>query len=155
MKTLYVSDVDGTIYRAGQEELRESSRALFEQILSRGTLLTVASGRNLHGVFDLVQQAGITLPVIAYNGAVIYDFLQGEAVATFPIEAENARRLFALFARRNIPYQTCIFHRGEQRCVSYLQNGYPPLRGAAAQHEARVRAVGPSEERADLRRAGF
>ncbi len=38
MKTLYVSDVDGTIYRAGQEELRESSRALFEQILSRGTL---------------------------------------------------------------------------------------------------------------------
>ena len=49
MKTLYVSDVDGTIYRAGQEELRESSRALFEQILSRGTLLTVASGRNLHG----------------------------------------------------------------------------------------------------------
>lgn len=111
MKTLYVSDVDGTIYRAGQEELRESSRALFEQILSRGTLLTVASGRNLHGVFDLVQQAGITLPVIAYNGAVIYDFLQGEAVATFPIEAENARRLFALFAQRNIPYQTCIFHR--------------------------------------------
>ena len=96
MKTLYVSDVDGTIYRAGQEELRESSRALFEQILSRGTLLTVASGRNLHGVFDLVQQAGITLPVIAYNGAVIYDFVQGEAVATFPIEAENARRLFAL-----------------------------------------------------------
>lgn len=124
MKTLYVSDVDGTIYRAGQEELRESSRALFEQILSRGTLLTVASGRNLHGVFDLVQQAGITLPVIAYNGAVIYDFLQGEAVATFPIEAENARRLFALFARRNIPYQTCIFHREEQLCVSYLQNGY-------------------------------
>ena len=74
MKTLYISDVDGSIYRAGQEELRESSRALFEQILSRGTLLTVASGRNLHGVFDLVQQAGITLPVIAYNGAVIYDF---------------------------------------------------------------------------------
>ena len=124
MKTLYVSDVDGTIYRAGQEKLRESSRALFEQILSRGTLLTVASGRNLHGVFDLVQQAGITLPVIAYNGAVIYDFLQGEAVATFPIEEENARRLFALFAQRNIPYQTCIFHREEQRCVSYLQNGY-------------------------------
>lgn len=84
MKTLYVSDVDGTIYRAGQEELRESSRALFEQILSRGTLLTVASGRNLHGVFDLVQQAGITLPVIAYNGAVIYDFLQGRRWRPFP-----------------------------------------------------------------------
>ena len=91
MKTLYISDVDGTIYRAGQEKLRESSRALFEQILSRGTLLTVASGRNLHGVFDLVQQAGITLPVIAYNGAVIYDFLQGEAVATFPIRSEERR----------------------------------------------------------------
>ena len=100
MKTLYVSDVDGTIYRAGQEELRESSRALFEQILSRGTLLTVASGRNLHGVFDLVEQAGITLPVIAYNGAVIYDFVQGEGCRQSFIY--NAVRYQIVYRRRTV-----------------------------------------------------
>ena len=124
MNTLYVSDVDGTLYRGGLEGLRESSRLLFQQILSQGTLLTVASGRNLHGVFDLAQDAGITLPVIAYNGAAIYDFVRGKAVATFPIEPQNAERIFALFDHLKIPYQTCVFREEEERCIGYLQNGY-------------------------------
>ena len=124
MNTLYVSDVDGTIYRGGQEGLRQSSRTLFEKILSQGTWLTVASGRNLYGIYDLSKLAGISLPVIAYNGAAIYDFTKGEAVATFPIEAENAGRIFALLDSQKAPYQTCIFHPTQQRSIGYLQNGY-------------------------------
>ena len=124
MKKLYVSDVDGTLYRGKSEGLSESGRELFVRLMQEGVGLTVASGRNLYGVYDLAASCGITLPVIAYNGAVIYDFGKGKAERTFPIQPADAQRLFEQFDRQKVPYKTCVFRPQEERCVTYLQNGY-------------------------------
>lgn len=91
MKKLYVSDVDGTLYRGKSEGLSETGRELFIRLMQEGVELTVASGRNLYGVYDLAASCGITLPVIAYNGAVIYDFGKGKAERTFPIQPADAQ----------------------------------------------------------------
>ena len=124
MKKLYVSDVDGTLYRGKSEGLSETGRELFIRLMQEGVGLTVASGRNLYGVYDLAASCGITLPVIAYNGAVIYDFGKGKAERTFPIQLADAQGLFERFDRQKIPYKTCVFRPQEERCVTYLQNGY-------------------------------
>lgn len=124
MKKLYVSDVDGTLYRGKSEGLSETGRELFIRLMQEGVGLTVASGRNLYGVYDLAASCGITLPVIAYNGAVIYDFGKGKAERTFPIQPADAQGLFERFDRQKIPYKTCVFRPQEERCVTYLQNGY-------------------------------
>ena len=124
MKKLYVSDVDGTLYRGKSEGLSETGRELFIRLMQEGVGLTVASGRNLYGVYDLAASCGITLPVIAYNGAVIYDFGKGKAERTFSIQPADAQGLFERFDRQKIPYKTCVFRPQEERCVTYLQNGY-------------------------------
>ena len=124
MKKLYVSDVDGTLYRGKSEGLSETGRELFIRLMQEGVELTVASGRNLYGVYDLAASCGITLPVIAYNGAVIYDFGKGKAERTFPIQPADAQGLFERFDRQKIPYKTCVFRPQEERCVTYLQNRY-------------------------------
>lgn len=124
MKKLYVSDVDGTLYRGKSEGLSETGRELFIRLMQEGVGLTVASGRNLYGVYDLAVSCGITLPVIAYNGAVIYEFWQGEGRADLSIQPADAQRLFEQFDRQKVPYKTCVFRPQEERCVTYLQNGY-------------------------------
>ena len=124
MKKLYVSDVDGTLYRGKSEGLSETGRELFIRLMQEGVGVTVASGRNLYGVYDLAASCGITLPVIAYNGAVIYDFGKGKAERTFPIQPADAQGLFERFDRQKIPYKTCVFRPQEERCVTYLQNRY-------------------------------
>ena len=118
MKKLYVSDVDGTLYRGKSEGLSETGRELFIRLMQEGVGLTVASGRNLYGVYDLAASCGITLPVIAYNGAVIYDFGKGKAERTFPIQPADAQGLFERFDRQKIPYKTCVFRPQEERCVT-------------------------------------
>lgn len=89
MKTLYISDVDGTLYRGGEASLRDQTRELFSRLLQTGTAVTIASGRNLYGIYDIATESGITLPVIAYNGAAVYDFHKGKAVKIFPMEREK------------------------------------------------------------------
>ena len=97
---------------------------MFIRLMQEGVGLTVASGRNLYGVYDLAASCGITLPVIAYNGAVIYDFGKGKAERTFSIQPADAQGLFERFDRQKIPYKTCVFRPQEERCVTYLQNRY-------------------------------
>ncbi len=129
MKTLYVSDVDGTLYRAGVDHLRPQTAELFSRLLKEGVALTVASGRNLYGVWELAHGCGITLPVIAYNGAAIYDFASGRTLKTFPIPADSAARLCEVFDRVGAPFKACTFVPQEGRCRTIRVNGYQTTMG--------------------------
>lgn len=111
MKKLYVSDVDGTLYRGKSEGLSETGRELFIRLMQEGVELTVASGRNLYGVYDLAASCGITLPVIAYNGAVIYDFGKGKAERTFPIQPAGCARVVRAIDVRRFPIRPACFVR--------------------------------------------
>lgn len=124
MKTLYISDVDGTLYRGGEAFLREETKELFSRLLQTGTAVTIASGRNLYGIYDIATESGITLPVIAYNGAAVYDFHKGKAVKIFPMEREKTRELCQLFEDVGHRYKACVFFEEEQRCLTFNQNGY-------------------------------
>ena len=124
MKTLYISDVDGTLYRGGEASLRDQTRELFSRLLQTGTAVTIASGRNLYGIYDIATESGITLPVIAYNGAAVYDFHKGKAVKIFPMEREKTRELCQLFEDVGHRYKACVFFEEEQRCLTFNQNGY-------------------------------
>lgn len=111
MKKLYVSDVDGTLYRGKSEGLSETGRELFIRLMQEGVGLTVASGRNLYGVYDLAASCGITLPVIAYNGAVIYDFGKGKANGLSPSNRRCARGCSSDSTVRRFPIRPACFVR--------------------------------------------
>ena len=124
MKTLYISDVDGTLYRGGEAFLRPQTVELFRQVLAQGAQVTVASGRNLYGIYDLADESGITLPVIAYNGAAIYDFTTGRPLKLFPLQREVTDRLCDLFEQLEIRHKACVFFEEQHRGVTFNQNGY-------------------------------
>ena len=134
MNILYVSDVDGTLYRGGQPSLQKSGVTLFQELLQKGTALTIASGRNLYGVYELVRECKITLPIIAYNGSMIYDFEEGKALKLFAIDRESTNQLLDAFDSLKLPYKTCSFIQSEERCVNFTQNGYIPTINLAPQH---------------------
>lgn len=124
MKTLYISDVDGTLYRGGEAFLRPQTVELFRQVLAQGAQVTVASGRNLYGIYDLADESGITLPVIAYNGAAIYDFNTGRPLKLFPLQRELTDRLCDLFEQLEMRHKACVFFEEQHRGVTFNQNGY-------------------------------
>lgn len=124
MKTLYVSDMDGTLFQGGEPSLQESGRKIFTELLQSGVAVTVASGRNLCGIYDLAKECHLSLPVIAYNGGIIYDFAKKKALKLFALEKESTEKLLDVFEELGFPFKSCVFFQKEQRSVSFTQNGY-------------------------------
>ena len=108
---LYVSDVDGTLFENGEPKISEQGAELFRKLVKRGIALTIASGRNLYGVYDLAQECGITLPVIAYNGSAIYDLKKGKMLCYFAMEQTAAAKLCGLFDGANLPFKAKTFDK--------------------------------------------
>ncbi len=72
MKTLYITDLDGTFLGKDARPSAFSIQGL-ELLHGRGVAFTVASARMPSSVAEIMAGAKITVPAVLLNGAVIYD----------------------------------------------------------------------------------
>ena len=73
MKTLFVSDLDGTLLTAKETVSDYSMRLLNQLIDERGLLFTYATARSLNSAAKAVWGLRQNLPVILYNGAIVME----------------------------------------------------------------------------------
>lgn len=73
MKTLFVSDLDGTLLTAKETVSEYSMRLLNELIDEDGVLFTYATARSLNSAAKAVWGLRQNLPVILYNGAIVME----------------------------------------------------------------------------------
>lgn len=71
MKTLYVSDLDGTLLDK-KARLSENSEAIIKGLIKEGLLFTVATARSQSGL-KFLDSLDIRLPSVHLNGVLIYD----------------------------------------------------------------------------------
>ncbi|MDE6339278.1 MAG: HAD family hydrolase [Muribaculaceae bacterium] len=71
-KTLYVSDLDGTLMQPGAY-LSETTLDLLNKSIGEGKLFTVATARTPATVADIIKDVDMTLPAIVMTGAAIWD----------------------------------------------------------------------------------
>ena len=87
---LVVLDVDGTLLDpsgAITSRVGEAVRAAHD----KGCLVSLASGRRLWAVRPIVEALGIKLPVILYNGAIIYDLAQDTVLFQARLDTQALR----------------------------------------------------------------
>lgn len=73
MKTLFVSDLDGTLLTAKETVSEYSMRLLNKLIDEDGVLFTYATARSLNSAAKAVWGLRQNLPVILYNGAIVME----------------------------------------------------------------------------------
>lgn len=83
MKTLYVSDLDGTLLRS-DAKTSDYTNGVINALTSRGMLFSYATARSRHTSAVVTRGLDARIPIITYNGAVI---LQS---GTYEIIAKNA-----------------------------------------------------------------
>ncbi len=106
MKTLYISDLDGTLLDK-KGRLSERSAELISREIRNGLLFTVATARSVSAV-PYLQRLGVTIPSIHLNGVLIYDNLEGRYVDCTPIDIPTAREIMAIlrhFERMSFVYK--------------------------------------------------
>lgn len=70
MKTLYVSDLDGTLLR-GDATLSEHTKRVINERMENGMLFTYATARSRFTSAKVTKELRIAIPIIVYNGILI------------------------------------------------------------------------------------
>ncbi|MFD1848834.1 Cof-type HAD-IIB family hydrolase [Oceanobacillus bengalensis] len=69
---LIAIDLDGTLL-TNEGKISENNRKAIHKAQNQGDIVTIASGRSLHDTIQILAEAKLECPIIAGNGAIIYE----------------------------------------------------------------------------------
>lgn len=101
-------DLDGTLLN-DQKEITEGNRKAIDAAIERGHVVTITTGRPLKSAIQQSHKLGMDKPgclLIAYNGAMIYDWAVQEICFSKTLPIETICRVFEEANRRGIHVQT-------------------------------------------------
>ncbi len=89
---LVVSDIDGTLLRS-DGSLSEATKREIRRVMDAGVHFGIASGRPTHGIREVIEDLGLSVPVIGSNGAVVEDVNTGEVIHSTEMQHHILARL--------------------------------------------------------------
>lgn len=124
MKTLYISDLDGTLLNQ-KAVLSEDTISGLNELIEKGVNFTVATARTSATVVKMMQEVNIQLPVILMNGVAIYDIKNGRYVLTESI-SDNGKNVLIETIRKHIG-TGFIYCVENDRLDTYFENADSPV----------------------------
>ncbi len=87
---LVISDIDGTLLKAGQPVPERNVRAI-NDFIARGGRFTVCTGRGSWSARAFTSLIGLREPAIICNGTCIFDYSRMETLYAHPLPSDAAR----------------------------------------------------------------
>lgn len=142
MRTLYVSDLDGTLLDA-DSRIDPESATIISDLSRRGALITVATARTPATVTELLRHTYTTVPALVMTGAAVWN-RQANCYDSVEFIPEELNLAIASICERvdlpafvyTLPEDTSVmqvFHRGEA-LTKAENNFYQERRGLALKH---------------------
>ncbi len=120
MRTLYVSDLDGTLLST-ERKVSEESVNLLNESISRGALFSIATARTPATVGPLLKDVECTLPLIVMTGAAIWDGRDNRYLhASFHRES-TARKLLEIYQKNGLC--TFVYILGDDNVIHIYHLG--------------------------------
>ena len=118
-KTLYVSDMDGTLLNSSSV-LSETTTAKLNKLISEGALFTVATARTPATVVELMKSVDSNLPYIVMAGCATWDNKKKEYESARIISNSSIERLIGIFEKNgNNPF--IYYKNGNQIVVNHVK----------------------------------
>lgn len=127
-KTLYVSDLDGTLLD-GSSHITVRSAELLNRAIGAGALFTIATARTPATVSKIVRGVDMRLPLIVMTGAALWDMHSNRYsdVKCFP--RDTAEELLSVYERGGLPtfvytLRGDIIHIYHVGCTSHIERAF-------------------------------
>ena len=119
---LVALDLDQTVF-GNDLKPRPRVRAVLAQVQARGTVVTVATGRDIKLAAKFARDLGITAPIVGAHGACIYDPQRDQVLHNVQLSPEQLPRILAAAERHGWAVHFEVFDQ------IYLpaQSSHPPL----------------------------
>ncbi len=100
MKTLYITDLDGTLLNS-KAELSATSAVLIKEIIKSGALFSIATARTHATVMNMFSDIPLKCPIVLMNGVTIYSPTKKEIVKSHSINEATAKRIMTVYDKYN------------------------------------------------------
>ena len=145
MKTLYLSDLDGTLLRSDQKTSKYTD-SVINRLVEHGTVFSYATARSFSPARRATEGLRLTSPVIGHNGANITD-PSGTVLWSAAFTEAEKREIFSAFRRAGLTPVVYAAIGGRER-FSYLKEEC-----GRAQWEFLLTRIGDGREREVISRA--
>lgn len=123
MKTLYVSDLDGTLLRNNEQTSAYTNQAI-NRIVASGIPFSYATARSFHTARKATAGLNAAFPLIVYNGTMVVDNHDGSFLLKNFFDSEITHVIQDLIAQEIYPI-VYSFQDGKET-FSYLPQRCPP-----------------------------
>lgn len=118
MSTLYVTDLDGTLLNSS-DQISQYSMETINGLVARGMQFTYATARSLVSASVVAKGLSATIPVIAYNGALIIHPATGDVISSLSFAEEEAGYVSSVLQENGANPLVYAYVDGVER-VSYV-----------------------------------
>lgn len=100
MKTLYISDLDGTLLN-NEAQLSKKSLDILNFLIENGVNFSLATARTYATVVPLMKKLNLNVPAVLMNGVCIYDCKKFKALKFHKLNFETSAEIVAVFKKHN------------------------------------------------------
>lgn len=120
MKTLYVSDLDGTLLNSDMK-ISENSLNIINTLINEGMIFTYATARSISSASIVAKGLSTKHPIIAYNGAFIVEPESRKIMAKEDFSRTQTEVVKEILSQNHISPLVYSFVEGKER-VSWIPN---------------------------------
>jgi len=113
MKTLYISDLDGTLLNQNSV-ISDYTRTAVNRLIAGGLSFSIATARTVHSTTRVLNGLDLRLPSIQMNGVFLYNWTQREYIDARYLQQSAVRRLLPVVERHNAEPFIYTFTNGVQ-----------------------------------------
>ncbi len=101
MKTLYISDMDGTLLHS-DGKMSEYTKTMLNEFYEQDIPFAVATARSMVSAMPLLEGVKFRAPIVLMNGVFVYDNESGRAVKYHEISAPAIKEILNVFYESNL-----------------------------------------------------
>ncbi|MDR0326613.1 MAG: HAD family hydrolase [Oscillospiraceae bacterium] len=125
-KTLYISDLDGTLLN-GAAELSETTARALNRMIAEGLWFSVATARTAASAFQILAGVRLSVPLVLMNGVLIYDPAQKQYIQVLPLAAGTVSAVIETLQSQGV---TGLMYQldGSELRTYYEERAHKPIR---------------------------
>lgn len=101
MKTLYISDLDGTLLNPNVE-LSKTTKLILNELIEKGVYFSVATARSIASVKPILADVNLSVPVVMMNGVCIFDLVKDDYVKIEYLPKDSIAMLLSLIKKHHL-----------------------------------------------------
>ncbi|MGN1195588.1 MAG: HAD family hydrolase [Acutalibacteraceae bacterium] len=119
MKTLYLTDLDGTLLN-NNASLSDNSIEILNRLLSENVFFTVATARTYATVIPIFEKVDLKYPLVLMNGVWIYDPVKRKTLLSHSIDIDSGHKMLEVYSSFNIT-PMLYFEKDSHITVEYIK----------------------------------